>query len=211
MRPKHFLLIDDLDPKPIVELLSNAYPEAQIKRLRGKGAVREYLQHGSPEGTVILLNAHIRFNKGDLRSNFLGMRFLRRELRTRWQRREIVVVYSPLDPEVFKGIPINRILYAEVGQTDLAREHYEKDVQICEYIGNRFGAGQTRSNIALMYAIVSEQETNPTRRRDLLLRARAYAQAALRDFQHYMGRASAEEVQTQHLIESIDKALSSLA
>jgi hypothetical protein len=115
MHPTHFLIIDDSDPKPVVELLSKAYPNAETQRIREKEAIREHLQHCSYEDTLILVNAHIRFNEGDIRSNFRGMRFLRKELRTRWRRREAVIVYSPLSPEIFKGIPINRILYAEVG------------------------------------------------------------------------------------------------
>ena len=34
-------------------------------------------------------------------------------------------------------------LYAEVGQIEPAREHYERAAQICEQTGNRYGAGQS--------------------------------------------------------------------
>lgn len=101
-------------------------------------------------------------------------------------------------------------LYHEVGQTDLAREHYEKDVQICEQTGDRYGAGQTRENIANMYAQAAGREKTPGRQRDTLLRARAYAQAALRDYQHYEGRAAADEAKAQQLIDDIAQDLAKL-
>ena len=82
------------------------------------------------------------------------------------------------------------ILYDEVGQTEQAREHYEKAAQYFEQTGNRYDAGQTRFNMALMYLQAAEREATPARQRDLLHRAQAYAQAALRDFQHYQGRAA---------------------
>ena len=44
--------------------------------------------------------------------------------------------------------------------------------------------------MALMYLEAAEREATPSRQRDLLHRAQAYAQAALRDFQHYQGRAA---------------------
>ncbi len=96
-------------------------------------------------------------------------------------------------------------LYAEIGQTDHAREHFEKDIQICERTGNRHGAGQTRFNLALLNFQSADRE--PPRRRDLLRRADAYAQAALRDFRHYQGRAADMEAKTQGLIDSIAQAL----
>jgi hypothetical protein len=92
MSPQHILVIDDLNPKPVINLLTEAHPTATITRLRRKDEVRQYLQARAPEDTVILLNAHIRFSDSDYRSNFLGMRFLRQELRSRWRRREAVLV-----------------------------------------------------------------------------------------------------------------------
>lgn len=101
-------------------------------------------------------------------------------------------------------------LYREVGLTEPAREHYEKDVQICEQTGDRYGAGQTRFNMALMYLQAAEQESTPTRQRDLLHRAQAYTQAALRDFQHYQGRAAKDEANAQQLLSAIAQALTKL-
>jgi len=101
-------------------------------------------------------------------------------------------------------------LYAEVGRTESASEHFEKDVKICEQTGDRYGAGQTRFNIAVMYAGASEREPTPSRQRDLLHRAQAYAQAALRDFQHYQGRAADREADTQQLLAVIAEELAKL-
>ena len=106
--------------------------------------------------------------------------------------------------------PINNnlgALYRSSGHTERAREHYEKDVQICEQTGDRYGAGQTRFNMALMYLEAAEQESTLARQRDLLLRAKAYTQAALRDFQHYQGRAAADEAKAQQLLAGIIQAL----
>jgi tetratricopeptide (TPR) repeat protein len=102
------------------------------------------------------------------------------------------------------------ILYAEVGQTDQAREHFEKTTQYHEQAGERYNAGQTRRNMALMYMEAAGREESPARQRDGLLRARAYAQAALRDFQHYQGRAAADEAKAQQLIDNIEQLLAQL-
>ena len=99
------------------------------------------------------------------------------------------------------------ILYKQVGQIEAAREHYEKDVQICEQTGDRHGAGVTRFNLALMYLEAAERESSPSRQRDLLDRAAAYAQAALRDFKHYQGRAAEYEAKAQRLLADIAEAL----
>ena len=56
-----------------------------------------------------------------------------------------------------------------------------------------------------MYLDAAERE--PARRRDLLRRAAAYAQASLRDFQHYQGRAADLEARAQQLIDDIAQAL----
>jgi tetratricopeptide (TPR) repeat protein len=102
------------------------------------------------------------------------------------------------------------ILYKDVGQTERAREHYEKDVQICEQTGDRYGAGQTRFNMANMYREAAGRETTPARQRDLLRRAEAFAGAARRDFQHYQGRAADMEARAQGLLEIIQAALDKL-
>jgi hypothetical protein len=98
-------------------------------------------------------------------------------------------------------------LYQEVGQIEPAREHYERAAQYFEQTGNHYHAGFTRYNLALMYRDAAGRERTPARRRDLLLRAAAYAQASLRDFQHYQGRAAADEADAQGLIDAIARAL----
>ncbi len=101
-------------------------------------------------------------------------------------------------------------LYSDVGQFDEAREHFEQAAQYYEKVGNHFYAGQTRFNMALMYARASEREVQPSQQRAFLLRARAYAEAALRDFRQYQGRAAADEAETQDLLDSIDQDLAGL-
>lgn len=101
-------------------------------------------------------------------------------------------------------------LYSQVGGLDNAREHYEQAAQYFERIGNRFHAGQTRFNMALMYVRAAERENQPSRQRDSLLRARAYAEAALRDYKHYEGRAAQNEASTQGLLDQINQDLAKL-
>ena len=102
------------------------------------------------------------------------------------------------------------ILYAKVRQTDRAREHFEKSVEIFEQTGNHYDAGQTRFDMALMYLQSSERESAHSRQRDLLFRAQAYAQAALRDFQRYPGRAANMEAEAQGFLADIAQALTKL-
>lgn len=102
-------------------------------------------------------------------------------------------------------------LYVDVGQLDNARKHYELDAQYEEKVGNPFGAGQTRGNIALMYVRASRMENQLSQRRTSLLCARAYAEAALRDFQHYQGRAATDEAKTRSLLDDINQALTELS
>ena len=98
-------------------------------------------------------------------------------------------------------------LYREVGDLDRAREHYEKAVQYHEQSGNRYNSGSTRENMAIMYAQAAGREETPVRQREILLRAQAYAQAALRDYQHYEGRAAADEARAQQVLDAIGQAL----
>ena len=98
-------------------------------------------------------------------------------------------------------------LYDDVGQTEQAHEHYEQCVQLAEQTGDRYLAGQTRYNMAVMYGQSANRQDTPNRRRDLLLRAKAYAEAALRDYQSYQGRAADMETLAQQLIAGIEQAL----
>ena len=101
-------------------------------------------------------------------------------------------------------------LYQEVGRLDSAREHYEQSAQYEGRAGHYFGAGRTRFNMAVMYARASEREDQLSQQRASLLRARAYAEAALRDFQQYQGRAAADEANAQRLLDAINQDLASL-
>jgi tetratricopeptide (TPR) repeat protein len=106
-------------------------------------------------------------------------------------------------------------LYAQVGELNNAREHFEEAAQYFEQTGDRYRAGQTRFNMALMYLEAAGREGAGlagalARRRDLLHRAQAYAGAALRDYQHYQGRAAADEAEAQRLLAHIAQALAEL-
>ncbi len=101
-------------------------------------------------------------------------------------------------------------LYAVVGQFDVAREHFEQSAQYYEKAGAHFRAGETRFNMALMYVQAANQEEQPSQQCTSLLRARAYIEAALRDFQQYQGRAAAEEANAQGLLHDINQALAKL-
>lgn len=102
-------------------------------------------------------------------------------------------------------------LYREVNETGLACDYYEKDLQICLRTGNRYSAGQTRRNIAVLYWQAARRQKNSDQNRDELLRAKAYGRASLRDFQHYEGRCSDEETKTQALLHEIEEDLAKLA
>lgn len=95
-------------------------------------------------------------------------------------------------------------LYHAVGQTERAREHYEKAAQLYEQSGNRYNAGGTRLNLAIMYLQSAEAGGDVG---NLLRRAKAYAEAALRDFQHFQGRAADLEAKAQELIDHISALL----
>ncbi|HEX8071034.1 MAG TPA: CHAT domain-containing protein [Pyrinomonadaceae bacterium] len=101
-------------------------------------------------------------------------------------------------------------LYADVGQLDKAREHFEQDAHYEEKAGNHYGAGQTRLSMAIMYAQAAARDDQPAQQRAGLLSARAYAEAALRDFHHYQGRAAKEEAKAQGLVNEINRALATL-
>lgn len=118
----------------------------------------------------------------------------------------------PADDVTDVGIAHNQLgaLYARIGAFDKARSHFEQDVQLCEKAGDHYGAGQTRFNMALMYVRATQAEDQPAEQRALLLRARAYAEAALRDFQRYPGRAADPEAQSKGLLDLIDQELAKL-
>ena len=99
------------------------------------------------------------------------------------------------------------VLYRTVAETQRAREHFEKAVQCFAESGNRHSAGRTRFNMAMMYQQAASRESMGSGREQLLRLARAYAEAARLDFQHYEGRAAADEADAQQLMAHIDKQL----
>ena len=102
-------------------------------------------------------------------------------------------------------------LYQEVGRLDSARENLEQAALYFEKTGDHFQAGKVRSDIGLMYARAAEGEKQPSLQRSSLLRAQAYAEAALRDFRQYQGRVAAEEANAQRLLDQIKQALVQLS
>jgi tetratricopeptide (TPR) repeat protein len=101
-------------------------------------------------------------------------------------------------------------LYADVGEYDRAREHFEYAAHFAERTDDRHGAGKVRFNISRMYAEAARREAVTTRQRGLLQRAQAYAQAALSDFRHYQGRAAREEAEATSNLDRISDALRNL-
>jgi tetratricopeptide (TPR) repeat protein len=101
-------------------------------------------------------------------------------------------------------------LCVDFGQTEPAREHFEKAVHYFEQTSDHYSAGLSRHGMAVMYFQAAEREAAPSRQRDLLHRAQAYAQAALRDFQHFQGRAAADEAKAQQGLAAIAQALTKL-
>ncbi|MCB9503243.1 MAG: hypothetical protein H6696_15035 [Deferribacteres bacterium] len=115
MSLKRILLVDDLAPNPLIELITKNYPGLEIHCLFDQDNIYSYIKGGFFDETAIIINAHIRFKESDLHSNFLGMRFLRKDLRTEWRRKEAVIVYSPLPEHFFSNIPLNCILKSRPG------------------------------------------------------------------------------------------------
>jgi tetratricopeptide (TPR) repeat protein len=86
-------------------------------------------------------------------------------------------------------------IYQDAGQTARALEHYQQCVHYDEQAGNIYGAGQTRYNVAVTLY-----------QQGRLADARAYAEAALRNFQVYGSRAADKIELTQRLLALINQA-----
>jgi tetratricopeptide (TPR) repeat protein len=84
-------------------------------------------------------------------------------------------------------------IYFEAGQTARALAHYQQSINYKEKAGNIYAAGTTRYNVAVMLY-----------QQNRLADARAYAEAALRNFQVYGPRAAAEIEKTQRLLDAIN-------
>jgi tetratricopeptide (TPR) repeat protein len=88
------------------------------------------------------------------------------------------------------------MIYADGSQFEVALRHYQEAIRYEEVRGNRYGAAQTRGNVAAALA-------DRGRLGDGLL----WAEAALRDFQSYGARAAAEIAQIQQLIAEIGQTV----
>jgi len=150
---------------------------------------RDALEHGEPEWTLLR-----HFQAAEERY-IEGLRLCPKDALT-----DLAPTHSGLGA-----------LYDGGGQLNNARDHYEKALQYYEKAGDRFGAGKTRFNIAVMYVRAAGNEDQPSQQRDFLLRARAYAEAALRDYEHYQGRVTDREAKTQGLLDEINQDIAKLA
>ena len=88
------------------------------------------------------------------------------------------------------------IIYNYYGQIDTALHHYNNSIRYTEFMGDLYRAAKTRINIAF-------DLTNAGR----LQAARAYAQAAMRNFESYGDRAAEEIQKTKELIAQIEAQL----
>lgn len=100
-------------------------------------------------------------------------------------------------------------LFAEMHHWSDARDHFEKSATYAEKT-NRWGAGITRFNLALMYFTAYREQPEADVQRDYLMRAQAYAEAAIRDYQHYEGRAASDENEARELVAMIAKCFAHL-
>ncbi|HET8659751.1 MAG TPA: tetratricopeptide repeat protein [Micromonosporaceae bacterium] len=85
------------------------------------------------------------------------------------------------------------VIYEEGGRPDTALTHWQQAIRHCESVGDRYRAGRTRYNIALML-------TETSRATDAL----AYAHAALRDLEPYRQAAATDIAKTRRLIAELD-------
>jgi tetratricopeptide (TPR) repeat protein len=102
-------------------------------------------------------------------------------------------------------------LYLELGRHNSARRYYEKAAQYHARANDRFRAGTARFNLAYMYLQSATSCNQRAEKGAYLQRARAYAGAALRDFEQYQGRAPEDETRAVGLLYQIDQALAHLA
>jgi tetratricopeptide (TPR) repeat protein len=84
------------------------------------------------------------------------------------------------------------VVYSNAGDLDRAVQHYRESIHYEEMQGNLYGAAQTRFNVAIVLGITSRRED-----------ALEYAEAALRGFESYGGRAAEMIEKTQGLIAAI--------
>ena len=98
---------------------------------------------------------------------------------------------------VERGITHNQLgdIFRRAGDIDRALQHYQQSIRYSEQAGDIFGAGQTRFNVAV--ALFQAERFDD---------ARAYAEAALANFQTFGDRAAEDIQKTEQLLADIDKA-----
>jgi len=88
------------------------------------------------------------------------------------------------------------LIYKDTGDVGQAVYHWNESVRYLEAAGDFYHAGLAIRNLA---AMLTQQER--------FAEGLAYARAALRDFQHYQGRAADKEEQTRRLIGMIEQQM----
>jgi tetratricopeptide (TPR) repeat protein len=86
------------------------------------------------------------------------------------------------------------VMYAQGGAIDAALHHWQQSIRYKEQAGDRYGAGQSRFNVAVVLDQAGRTD-------DALL----YAHAALRDFASYGSGAATEVEDTQQLIAELER------
>jgi tetratricopeptide (TPR) repeat protein len=86
-------------------------------------------------------------------------------------------------------------IYRRAGDIDRALQHYQHSIRYQEQAGNIFGAGQTRRNVGI--ALLQAERFDD---------ARAYAEAAVANFQTFGDRAAAEIQNAEGLLAYINQA-----
>lgn len=88
------------------------------------------------------------------------------------------------------------LVYDRAGMVEPATDHYRKSIQFEELAGNRFGAGQSRANLALLLA---RNKNFPD--------ALAFARAARADFASYDAQGAEMVAKTDHLIAALEQGI----
>jgi tetratricopeptide (TPR) repeat protein len=127
------------------------------------------------------------------RSEEERLRFLNEAVRYYLEALELF----PATSIVERGVSHNALgaIFGRAGDIDRALHHYQQDIRYSEQAGNIFGAGTTRFNVAV-------DLVNAGRFDD----ARAYAKAALANFQSFGGRAAEDIQKAEGLLAAIDQA-----
>lgn len=101
--------------------------------------------------------------------------------------------------------------FLEIDAPENAQPLFEECLKMFEKADDSYGAGQTRNNLALIYWRSAVRTHSPKRKKELLLRAHAYAEASLRDFQHFHGHCASEETKVRGLLDAIEQQLATLS